>query len=378
MLPAEVRNLDMENELPKQYAPASIEPIIYQRWLTAKAFAAVPDERERRYVIMMPLPNVTGALHMGHAMDNVMQDLLTRWHRMMGDNTLWMPGTDHAGIATQAVVEKRLFELEGKTRHDIGREALVRRIWEWKDQYQQRIVRQQQTMGCSCDWDRQRFTMDAVCARAVRHTFFRMFRDGLIYRGNRLVNWDCLLQTAVSDDEIVHETVQGHFWHLRYPVIDPQPGEPDHVTVATTRPETMLGDTAVACHPDPAAALQEAIEATRAKLAAAPQKERAAIEAQLALGASFRQATAPLVRQAIRRGLLPIVNQMSAAGVITLPGIMTGQILAGLDPVEAVKYQILLMFLLAGASGLTAVVVTFGALRRLGDERHRLRLDRLK
>jgi len=271
----------MQIELARQYDPASIEPTIYERWLAAKAFAAIPDDRERRYVIMMPLPNVTAALHMGHAMDNVMQDLLTRWHRMMGDNTLWMPGTDHAGIATQAVVEKRLFELEGKTRHDIGREALVARIWAWKEQCQQRIIRQQQIMGCSCDWDRQRFTMDAVCARAVRHTFFRMFRDGLIYRGNRLVNWDCHLQTAVADDEIVYEAVNGHFWHLRYPVIDPKPGEPDHVIVATTRPETMLGDTAVACHPDPAGALEAAIEQARVRLADAPQKEKAAIQAEI-------------------------------------------------------------------------------------------------
>ncbi|MBU1337824.1 MAG: class I tRNA ligase family protein, partial [Acidobacteria bacterium] len=222
-----------------------------ERWMAADAFAALPDERTDTYVIMMPLPNVTGALHMGHAMDNVMQDLLTRWHRMRGDNTLWMPGTDHAGIATQAVVEKRLLELEGKTRHDIGREALVEKIWAWKDEYKQRIVQQQQSMGCSCDWKRQRFTMDAVCTRAVHEAFFRLFRDGLIYRGDRLVNWDCQLQTAVSDDEIVYEKVRGHFWHIRYPVIDPRPGEPKSVTVATTRPETMLGDTAVAVHPDP-------------------------------------------------------------------------------------------------------------------------------
>ncbi|MBN1488762.1 MAG: valine--tRNA ligase, partial [Phycisphaerae bacterium] len=226
-------------------------------------------------------------------MDNVMQDLLIRWHRMLGDNTLWMAGTDHAGIATQAVVEKRLLELEGKTRHDIGREALVERIWQWKDQYQQRIVTQQQAMGCSCDWDRQRFTMDAVCARGVRHMFFNMFRDGLIYRGNRLVNWDCHLQTAVADDEIVHESVAGHFWHLRYPVIDPKPGEPDHVTVATTRPETMLGDTAVACHPDPAGQLEAVIAETRTKLATAPKKERAAIEAELERLESRRQSHLP-------------------------------------------------------------------------------------
>ncbi len=256
------------DEPAKQYDPASLEPEITARWLAAKAFAATPDERENRYVVMMPLPNVTGALHMGHAMDNVMQDLLVRWHRMRGDNTLWMAGTDHAGIATQSVVEKRLLELEGKTRNDIGRDELVRRIWAWKDQYQQRIVRQQQAMGCSCDWDRQRFTMDAVCARAVRHTFFRMFREGLIYQGHRLVHWDTQLQTAVADDELVKAEVKGHFHHFRYPVVDPQPGEPTHVVVATTRPETMLGDTAVACHPNPRAALDAAIAAARARGAA--------------------------------------------------------------------------------------------------------------
>ncbi len=271
----------MSKELPKQYDPAAFQEAVNQKWLRAKAFAAFPDERENRFVIMMPLPNVTGALHMGHAMDNVMQDLLIRWHRMMGDNTLWLPGTDHAGIATQAVVEKRLFELEGKTRHDLGREGLVARIWEWKEINQKRIVAQQQSMGCSCDWDRQRFTMDAVCTRAVRWTFFRMFRDGLIYRGARLVNWDCRLQTAVSDDEIVYEKVQSHFWHLKYPVIDPRPGEPEFVEVATTRPETMLGDTAVACHPDPAGVLDRLIREAREKAAAAPAKERADLEEEI-------------------------------------------------------------------------------------------------
>ena len=192
----------MSTELPDRYDPQTLEPAVTRRWLDAKAFAATPDDRDDRYVVMMPLPNVTGALHMGHAMDNVMQDLLTRWHRMRGHNALWQPGLDHAGIATQAVVEKRLQEIEGKTRHDIGRDALVTRIHEWADKSKQRIVSQQQGMGCSCDWDRARFTMDAVCARAVRHTFFKMFRDGLIFRGNRLVNWDCALQTAVADDEL--------------------------------------------------------------------------------------------------------------------------------------------------------------------------------
>ncbi|MBN1441321.1 MAG: valine--tRNA ligase, partial [Planctomycetes bacterium] len=305
----------MEGELSKQYDPRAIEGSIYQQWLEMKAFAAAPDGRRKRYVIMMPLPNVTGALHMGHAMDNVMQDLLTRWHRMMGDNTLWMPGTDHAGIATQAVVEKRLFELEGKTRHDIGREALVERIFQWKDQYQARIVRQQQVMGCSCDWDRQRFTMDAVCARAVRWTFFNMFRDGLIYRGHRLVNWDCHLQTAVADDEIVHEEVQGHFWHLRYPVIDPAPGEPEFVVVATTRPETMLGDTAVACHPDAAGALEQAIEDLRRKLEAAGERDRPALREELARIENRRETHLPRLlelAEMARRGrkvMLPLVHR---------------------------------------------------------------------
>ncbi len=271
----------MTDELPTRFDHRATEAAIYERWLETDAFAAIPDDRDERYVIMMPLPNVTGALHMGHAMDNVMQDLLIRWHRMLGDNTLWMPGTDHAGIATQAVVEKRLYELEGKTRHDLGRQVLVERIWQWKDQYQRRIVRQQQQMGCSCDWQRQRFTMDAVCAAAVRRTFFNLFADRLIYRGYRLVNWDCHLQTAVSDDEIIHEEVAGHFWHLRYPVIDPQPGEPEHVVVATTRPETMLGDTAVACHPEPGRAIEERIRTVRSRLESAGAKERGELEAEL-------------------------------------------------------------------------------------------------
>jgi valyl-tRNA synthetase len=268
-------------ELPPKYDPATLEPAITKRWLDGKAFGANPDQRANRYVVMMPLPNVTGALHMGHAMDNVMQDLLIRWHRMQGDNTLWQAGTDHAGIATQAVVEKRLKEIEGKTRNDVGREALVARIHDWAAQSKQRIRAQQQAMGCSCDWDRSRFTMDDVCARAVRHTFFAMFRDGLIFRGNRLVNWDCALQTAVADDELYKAEVQGKFYHLRYPVQAPQPGEPAHVPVATTRPETMLGDTAVAVHSDPARALRAAIAAQRQKVAEAAAKERDAAQQEL-------------------------------------------------------------------------------------------------
>ena len=288
-----------------------------QRWLEAKAFSALPDERppERRYVIMMPLPNVTGALHLGHAMDNVMQDMLIRWHRMMGDNALWQPGTDHAGIATQAVVEKRLFELEGKTRNDIGREALVERILAWKDEFQQRIVRQQQEMGCSADWDRQRFTMDPVCTAALRETFFRLFDDRLIYRGDRLVNWDCQLQTAVADDEVNHEAVAGHFWYVRYPVIEPEPGEPEYVIVATTRPETMLGDTAVACHPNPAQALDERIADQKRKVAEAATREKEEAEEELGRLLEVRKTKLSALERLVamaesgRKVLLPLLER---------------------------------------------------------------------
>ncbi|MBL8756696.1 MAG: valine--tRNA ligase [Planctomycetes bacterium] len=305
----------MSTELPLKYEPQTLEPQVMERWLADKAFAAFPDGRDNRYVVMMPLPNVTGALHMGHAMDNVMQDLLIRWHRMQGDNTLWQAGTDHAGIATQAVVEKRLKEIEGKTRHDVGRDGLVARIHDWAAQSKKRIVTQQQAMGCSCDWDRARFTMDEVCARSVRHTFFAMFRDGLIFRGNRLVNWDCALQTAVADDELYKETVQGKFHYLRYPVLDAEPGEPAHVLVATTRPETMLGDTAVAVHPDPAGALRAAIVEQRVKVAQAPAKEAAAAQAELDRLLAREQDVLPQLEQiarmakAGRKVKLPLVDR---------------------------------------------------------------------
>ncbi len=200
---------------------------------------------------------------------------------MQGYNALWMPGTDHAGIATQAVVEKRLREEDGKTRHDLGRDALVDRIWAWKDAYERRIISQLKQMGCSCDWQRTRFTLDDVCARAVRQTFFDLFGKQRIYRGKRLVNWDTFLQTTVSDDEVFHEAVPGHFWHFRYPVIDPRPGEPTHVTIATTRPETMLGDTAVAVHPAPASALDKLEESLKQKLAEAPAKEKDDVRAEI-------------------------------------------------------------------------------------------------
>jgi valyl-tRNA synthetase len=236
----------MATELPKQYDPKEAQQRWLRLWDERGYFHARPDPNRQPFCIVIPPPNVTGALHMGHALNNTLQDVLVRWRRMQGYDTLWMPGTDHAGIATQAVVEKRLREEEKKTRHGLGRDELVRRIWQWKDQYEKRILGQLRELGCSCDWDRTRFTLDPVCARAVRTTFFKMFRDGLIYRGKRLVNWDTQLQTAVADDEIYHEKVKGGFWTFRYPV----KGSNEFIRFSTTRPETMLGDTAVAVHPD--------------------------------------------------------------------------------------------------------------------------------
>ncbi len=238
------------------YDPRAVESEIYRFWEDGGYFHAESDPEKRPYVIDIPLPNVTGSLHLGHAINQTCQDVLTRYHRMRGFEALWMPGTDHAGIATQAVVERKLKEEENLTRHELGREGLVEKIWEWKEEYGGRILSQLRKMGFSCDWPRTRFTLDEVCARAVHEVFFQWFRDGLIYRGVRLVNWDAALQTAVADDEVIHETVKGHFWHYRYPVegcdatgADAQEGK-DYLVVATTRPETMLGDTAICVHPD--------------------------------------------------------------------------------------------------------------------------------
>ncbi len=232
-------------ELPKQYDPQEAQRRWYAFWLEKGYFHADPSSAKPPYTIVIPPPNVTGALHLGHALNNTIQDILIRWKRMQGFDALWMPGTDHAGIATQAVVETRLRKEEGKTRHDIGRDELVRRIWAWKDEYEKRILGQLRLMGCSCDWDRTRFTLDAMCARAVRTTFFRLFAADKIFRGKRLVNWDVQLRTAVADDEIEYVEAAGQLWTIRYPVLDSD----ESLLVATTRPETMLGDTAVAVHP---------------------------------------------------------------------------------------------------------------------------------
>jgi valyl-tRNA synthetase len=269
-------------ELPKHYDHKAAQARCREIWDRGRYWhAEAGRDSGKVFSIVIPPPNVTGALHLGHALNNTLQDILVRARRMQGCRTLWMPGTDHAGIATQAVVERRLLEEEKLSRHDLGREALVARIWAWKEQYEKRILGQLRDLGASCDWDRTRFTLDEQCGAAVRAAFFRLFQKGLVRRGKRLVNWDTFLQTAVSDDEVFHEEVKGHFWHIRYDVIDPRPGEPASVTVATTRPETLLGDTAVAVHPDPAAALDAAEAALREKRAALPAKEQAALEAAL-------------------------------------------------------------------------------------------------
>ncbi len=234
---------DRPAALDKTYEPHAIETRLYETWEQAGYFR--PAGAGAAYCIMIPPPNVTGNLHMGHAFNNTVMDALTRWHRMRGDNTLWQPGTDHAGIATQMVVERQL-NAEGKTRHDLGREKFIERVWNWKAESGGNITRQLRRMGASLDWSRERFTMDPEMSEAVTEVFVRLFDEGLIYRGKRLVNWDPVLHTAVSDLEVVSEEEAGSMWHIRYPLADGS-GE---LIVATTRPETMLGDSAVAVNPD--------------------------------------------------------------------------------------------------------------------------------
>jgi len=270
------------HELPKHYDHAAAQTRCQTLWDSGRYWHADPDQKGEIFSVVIPPPNVTGALHLGHALNNTLQDILVRTKRMQGFVTLWMPGTDHAGIATQAVVERRLLEEEGVSRHDLGRSKLVARIWDWKEQYEKRILGQLRDIGASCDWERTRFTLDDQCGRAVRETFFRLFEKGLVRRGKRLVNWDTFLQTAVSDDEVFHEEVKGHFWHIRYTVIDPQPGEPKEVTVATTRPETLLGDTAVAVHPKPGEAIQSLLAELQEKLKQVSAKEKPDIERTVA------------------------------------------------------------------------------------------------
>ncbi|MDM8111004.1 valine--tRNA ligase [Phascolarctobacterium faecium] len=236
-----------EHNIPKVYDPASVEKKWYEFWEKNRYFHAEPEPGKKPFSIVIPPPNITGKLHMGHALDNTLQDILIRWHRMMGDNTLWMPGYDHAGLATQIKVEEVLKKEEGKTRFDLGREEFVKRVWAWKEEYGDRIINQLKCLGISCDWERKRFTMDEGCSLAVRETFVSLFEKGLIYKGTRITNWCVNCHTALSDIEVEHEDTPGHLWYVRYPVV----GEEDtYLTIATTRPETIPGDTAVAVNPE--------------------------------------------------------------------------------------------------------------------------------
>ena len=232
-------------ELAKSFEPRNIEQRWYQHWEQSGYFRPSMDAGRPAYCIMLPPPNVTGTLHMGHAFQHTLMDALVRYHRMQGDNTLWQPGTDHAGIATQIVVERQL-DARGESRHQLGREIFLKRVWEWKEHSGSTITRQMRRLGTSCDWSRERFTMDAGLSEAVTEVFVALYNEGLIYRGKRLVNWDPVLGTAVSDLEVVSEEEDGFLWHIRYPI----EGEDGFVEVATTRPETLLGDVAVAVHPD--------------------------------------------------------------------------------------------------------------------------------
>ena len=240
----------MSKELAKTYDPHGLEDRIYQKWLDKKYFHAEVDRSRKPFTIVIPPPNITGQLHMGHALDNTMQDILIRFKRMQGYNALWQPGTDHASIATEVKIIQKLKE-EGIDKHDLGREKFLERAWDWKKEYGGRIISQLKKLGSSCDWDRERFTMDEGCNKAVTEVFCKMHEKGYIYKGSRIVNWCPVCNTSISDAEVEYEDKAGHFWHIKYPILNEdgtQSGE--YLTFATTRPETMLGDTAVAIHPD--------------------------------------------------------------------------------------------------------------------------------
>ena len=235
-----------ENNIPKVYDPAAVEKKWYAYWIENGFFHQPVDKSRKPFSVVIPPPNITGKLHMGHALDNTLQDILVRWHRMMGDNTCWLPGYDHAGLATQIKVEEELKKKEGLTRYDLGRDEFVKRVWKWKEEYGDTIVTQLKSLGISCDWDRQRFTMDEGLSRAVREAFVSLYEKGLIYKGTRMINWCVNCRTALSDVEVEHQDDPGALWYIKYPIV----GETDsYLTIATSRPETIPGDTAVAVNP---------------------------------------------------------------------------------------------------------------------------------
>ncbi len=235
----------MYKELAKTYDPKDIEEKLYEKWMNKKYFHAEVDWSRKPFTIVIPPPNITGQLHMGHALDNTMQDILVRFKRMQGYNTLWQPGTDHASIATEVKIIEKLKE-EGIDKDELGREGFLKRAWEWKKEYGGRIIEQLKKLGSSCDWDRERFTMDEGCSKAVTEVFLRLHKKKMIYKGSRIINWCPICRTSISDAEVVYEEQAGHFWHIKYPVV----GTDEFLEFATTRPETMLGDTAVAVHPE--------------------------------------------------------------------------------------------------------------------------------
>ena len=235
----------MKQELAKSYQPKDFEDRIYKMWNDSGSFTPHVDSEKQPYTIVIPPPNITGQLHMGHALDETLQDILIRWKRMSGYSTLWLPGTDHASIATEAKIVEAMRK-EGIKKEDIGREAFLERAWAWKKQYGGRIVEQLKKLGSSCDWTRERFTMDEGCSKAVKEVFIKYYEEGLIYRGKRIINWCPKCLTSISDAEVEYEVQAGHFWHLRYPLKDGS----GYLELATTRPETLLGDTAVAVNPN--------------------------------------------------------------------------------------------------------------------------------
>ena len=235
----------MATEMNKTYNPSEIEDRLYKKWLDKKYFNAEVDRSKKPFTIVMPPPNITGQLHMGHALDNTLQDILIRFKRMQGYNALWQPGTDHASIATEVKVTNKLRE-EGIDKEELGREGFLKRTWEWREEYGGRIVSQLKKLGSSADWDRERFTMDEGCSKAVQEVFIRLYEKGYIYQGSRIINWCPVCQTSISDAEVEYEDQAGHFWHINYPIV----GTDKCIEIATTRPETMLGDTAIAVHPD--------------------------------------------------------------------------------------------------------------------------------
>ena len=308
--------------LSKSFVPAEIEPALYAGWEAAGAFHADPASAAAPYTIMIPPPNVTGSLHMGHALTMTLQDTLIRWRRMQGRDALWQPGMDHAGIATQMVVERLLAQSSNQTRQQIGREAFVGRVWDWKASSGGTITEQLRRLGASLDWARERFTMDEGLSEAVREVFVTLHREGLIYRDRRLVNWDPKFQSAISDLEVETREVRGSLWHIRYPI----EGTDRYIVVATTRPETMLGDTAIAVHPDDPKCYRDLIGKLRGPAAGRagkhPDRGRRIFRSGEGLGRGEDHAGARLQRFRAwgRRHKLPRPSVLDREGRITLRG----------------------------------------------------------